>query len=121
MFAHCADAAQAWDTFHAVACLCHPAQGGSADDMRALCAQAREALGDAWPWEGDHVPNMFDVYCAAKGLPNPFGDAGIAGAAHVPLSAAAEVAAYDPAASPFGPLTGAGRLVLAHAGSAGSD
>lgn len=114
VLAHCRDDAEVWDTFHAVACLCHPAQGGSDADMQALCAAAREALGPAWPW-GSDVPNMFDIYCQAKGVPNPFGSGGIATAGAADQDDG--VQAYEAHASPFGPVCGMGRVLLAYAAS----
>ncbi len=76
LFAHClGDSDATWTTFYALACLCHPCQGGERHDMAELCAQARVALGDEWPgqWDGDALPNLFDVYCLATKTRNPFG------------------------------------------------
>lgn len=74
VFEHCRDITEAWTTFYTLACLCHPGQGGAREDMAALCAQARDALGPSWPdhWDAD-CPNLFDVFCAATGTRNPFG------------------------------------------------
>lgn len=85
LFDHCAGReSEIHKAFYACACLCHPAQGGRAEDMEALCAQAREALaraGAAWPsrWEpplgsGARFPNLFDVFCTATGSHNPFAE-----------------------------------------------
>lgn len=108
MFEHCRSEADAWDTFHEVARACHPAQGGSREDMEALCDLARDALGPAWPseWPPGDIPNMFDVYCRATGMPNPFGSISDPPAQWPP----AEVPAFLPA-PPFAWLPrGAGRL-----------
>lgn len=114
VLSHCRDETETWQAFHTVACLCHPSQGGSPGDMQALCAAARRALGPAWPW-GSDMPNMFDIYCAAMQVPNPFGSGGIASAGEAGARGPADaVAAYDPAASPFGSLGGMGRVSLAY-------
>lgn len=104
--------------FHAVACMCHPAQGGSAADMQALCDAARDALGAQWPagWGADgRFPNLFDIHCMAAGTPNPFG-AGIGARAAVPAGGGyGAPGAFDPSASPFEALSGLGRVSLAWA------
>lgn len=76
LFDHCrGDRQQAWSTLYQLACLCHPAQGGSRADMAAVCAQARDALGDAWPaeWADGTLPALFDLFCLSTNVPNPFG------------------------------------------------
>ena len=83
VFGHCLDESERWATFYSLACLCHPDQGGRREDMQALCAEARGALGAAWPahWASatsdgrpaSWVPNLFDVFCTATGVDNPFG------------------------------------------------
>lgn len=119
LFTHCRGATEAWATFHEMACMCHPAQGGSAEDMEALCGAARVVLGAEWPagWPaaGNGFPNMFDIHCVSSGTPNPFGAGGIA--IDAPAAAAYRLApsAFDPSASPFEPLTGVGRISLAWA------
>lgn len=75
VFDHCRGAEDVWTTFYAVACVCHPAQGGQREDMAALCREARDALtacGAEWPASWPAVPNLFDVFCLATGTPNPF-------------------------------------------------
>jgi hypothetical protein len=84
VFDHCDTPDDVWRAFHELACLCHPAQGGSADDMRALSSLARQRLGDAWPAHWTDMPNVFDVYCRATGTPNPFGRSVAEGLAAVP-------------------------------------
>jgi hypothetical protein len=111
LFDHCATDQEAWHTFHEVACLCHPAQGGQAEDMHALCAMARERLGGAWQW-GDDTPNMFDIYCRAHGKANPFGhsiSAGTGAATDLPLPGLPP--GYDPA-PPHASLPRTGRIWL---------
>lgn len=71
LFDQCATPADTWTLFYQVACLVHPTQGGLKEDMEALCAAARERLGDAYPFEG--IPNLFDLFCKATDTPNPFG------------------------------------------------
>lgn len=117
LFGHCQSAADIWRTVHTVASACHPAQGGCPDDMRALCAAAHEALGEAWPWAPTELPNLFDIYCLATGIRNPFGSQGIAGGDTQQHTDIREVGAYDPSAAPFGSLHGAGRVSLMAVGS----
>lgn len=86
MFDHCRDLldnngcrACVWQTLHCVACACHPCQGGRQEDAQAVFDEARGLLcllGESWPEEWPRppaLPNLFDVYCKASGLPNPFG------------------------------------------------
>lgn len=80
MFDHCADAedpvGETWRTLHEFALVCHPCQGGTREQMGAVCVAAREALtraGAAWPEGWADPPAMFDLYCLAKGLDNPYG------------------------------------------------
>lgn len=76
VFDHCnGNTAAVWDTFYHMACMCHPAQGGMMEDMRALCRMAASRLGPEWPpeWD-DSLPNIFDIFCRATGKPNPFGN-----------------------------------------------
>lgn len=62
VFDHCRDDAdEAWRTLYAVACLCHPDQGGSRDDLRALCEDARRVV--QWPPEWPPEPKLFDIFC----------------------------------------------------------
>lgn len=121
MFQHCREDAEVWRTFHAVACLCHPAQGGYREDMEALCRAARESLtAEAWPWPDDKLPNLFDIWCVSQGVPNPFGGAGIsATAATTGEPGCCVVEPYEPP-SPFAAFcaTGAGKLVLVFSAAA---
>lgn len=76
MFDHCETAQDAWTTFYMVACLCHPTQGGTNEDIGALCDMFRETLmrfGQEYPDDWKPVPNLFDVFCKATNTPNPFG------------------------------------------------
>jgi hypothetical protein len=124
----CTDVASVWRTLHCVACACHPCQGGRPEDAHAVFAEARRLLGDAWPsgWpEPPHLPNLFDVYCMASDLPNPFGrsiqevrptpqcaTANRQGPSPGPAQAA-DPGGYDPGASCFAPVrAGAGRAWL---------
>ncbi len=76
-FEHCETREAVLATFFDLACLCHPDQGGAADDMDALVARARERFarvpgeGGDWPFAKER-PSVMDAYCAAKGIPNPF-------------------------------------------------
>lgn len=112
MFAHCQTAADVWSTYHAVACLCHPAQGGHADDMRALTAEARARLGAAWPAGWPATPNLFDLFCVATGTPNPFGSV----ADVSPPPCASSPRGYEPARA-LAPwrATGMGRILAVFA------
>lgn len=117
LFEHCRTPADAWDTFHEVARACHPAQGGTREDMGVLCDLARQALGDAWPseWEPGTIPNMFDVYCRATGKPNPFGPVGIAAGAEA--WPPPDPPAFDPSTPAFAWLPrGVGRVRLMYSG-----
>lgn len=74
VFDHCKTPEEAWHTFYAVACLCHPSQGGAEDDFGALCGMAQQALGPAWPPEYDRgTPALFDIFCRATGTQQPPG------------------------------------------------
>lgn len=115
MFEHCADSRDAWHTFYVVACLCHPSQGGREDDMRALCASAKAALGNEWPEAYDQgTPALFDIFCRATGTPHPGAPHPVGtthpGATH-PGSA---VAGYAPCA-PFAAVSPLGRVWSANA------
>ena len=125
MFAHCQDDRQVLDTLHVVACACHPAQGGHQREYAAVCRLAREALRGAWPFDGPE-PALFDVFCAARGVANPFGPRGIAAAATATAVATA-VAANNATTGaprpwtpppPYATLGGAGRCVRVAQGRA---
>lgn len=74
VFSHCRGEGETWAAFYSLACLCHPGQGGQREDMEALCAQARGALGASWPAHWTGVPNLFDLFCTATVVDNPFGE-----------------------------------------------
>lgn len=111
MFEHCADSRDAWHTFYVVACLCHPSQGGREDDMRALCASAKAALGNEWPEAYDRgTPALFDIFCRATGTPHP-ATPHLTSAPGAPPGA---VTGYAPCA-PFAAVSPLGRVWSAHA------
>lgn len=69
MFDHCKDLKEAWSTLYTVACLCHPSQGGSSADMDALW----DMFCTKYEVPKTKIPNVFDIYCIANGVQNPFG------------------------------------------------
>lgn len=106
-FEHCETREAVLTTFFDLACLCHPDQGGAAEDMDALVAMARERFsrvcadsdaGAAWPFAKDR-PSVMDAYCVAKGIPNPF-DAPLDAALPAPPPAGGPAAFEPPGLAP---------------------
>ncbi len=123
VFSHCKDTGDTWTSFYSLACLCHPAQGGSAADMDALCAEARASLGPEWPTHWTGVPGLFDVFCGATGTPNPFGRS--IEAPDAPAAVATDgPPGYEPAAGSYAllpPRVGSVELVFCAAASSSSS
>ena len=65
VFDHCSGPDDVWTTLYAVACLCHPDQGGTREDLAALCRDARRVVDwpEGWPAE----PKLFDMFCKVTG------------------------------------------------------
>lgn len=121
LFAHCQTADEVWTTFHSVACLCHPSQGGTEADMTALCREARGLLGDeAWPtqWSSNALPNLFDLFCLATKKRNPFGVTIEPQQKHAPHRTPEDIPGYVTSRGHYAPLSTFGSVELVFSAAA---